>query len=183
VTTPIVGAVTQFSAANPHPDQLLVWRWIAFGLLLVGTVGLVWAGAWRKTRAHQEEKRQDQGYDAWEIETKPRFPALELTGAAVAAAGWALAIPGSPLSPYLDGTGTQVAVPLLIAFAAIVATGIIATLLQKPIPEPQTTGATRDPLTSLPAPEAPAGEGLSPNPEPSSDGEKNTDDPPGPEAT
>jgi len=113
VSAALAGAVAKATSANPHPDQLAAWRWIAFVILIAGIVGLTWEGKQRK---------------------KPGgpFPALEVAGALIAGVGWALALPASPLSPYLHGTAAQTATPLVIAFAAIVASAATAGLLQNP---------------------------------------------------
>jgi len=113
VSAALAGAVAKAASANPHPDQLAAWRWIAFVILVLGIVGLTWEGKRRK---------------------KPGgpFPLLEVTGALIAGIGWAFALPASPLSPYLHGTAAQTATPLVIAFAAIVASSITAGALQSP---------------------------------------------------
>jgi hypothetical protein len=98
----IVGAVADPTTAVPNPDQLTLYRWIAFALLLFLTTIFVWRGKQRKRNG--------------------RVPVLEICAAASAAAGWALALPGSPLTPYLDDTAEAV-VPALIAFGAI---GVVA---------------------------------------------------------
>ncbi len=113
VTAGMVGAITKVTKTNPHPDQLTSWRWIAFAILFIGTAGLTWEGKVRKAHGGA-------------------FPLLEITGALIAATGWAFALPASPVSPYLHGTAAQTATPLLIAFAAIVASSITAGALQSP---------------------------------------------------
>ena|SRR5947207_2720670 len=112
VTAGIVGAIAKPSAGNLHPGQLQGLRWVAFAILLAGTVLLVWEGKRRKAGAGNS------------------FPLLEVSGALVGATGWALAMPGSPLTPYLHGTDVQTAVPLLIAFAAVVVSVVTAGALQ-----------------------------------------------------
>jgi hypothetical protein len=107
VTAGIVGGIK----LGPGADQLTTWRWLAFVILLVGTVGLVWAGKRRKAGGG-------------------KFPLLEITGALAAAVGWALALPESPLTPYLHSEGGRIAAPLLIAFGAVVFTSITAAALQ-----------------------------------------------------
>jgi MFS family permease len=114
VTAAIVGAVGTPSKAVPNPDQLAGWRWLAFAILIVATVILIWEGKRRKSQAQDNP-----------------FPLLEVTGAVVAATGWAFALPGSPLIPYLHGT-SQVLAPLIIAFAAVAATAMTASALQAP---------------------------------------------------
>lgn len=113
VTAGLVGAITKATKRNPHPDQLTSWRWAAFAILIVGIVGLTWEGKRRKASGGA-------------------FPLLEVTGALIAGIGWALALPASPLSPYLHGTAAHIATPLLIAFGAIVASSVTAAALQSP---------------------------------------------------
>ena len=114
VTAAIVGAVAAPSKAAPNPDQLASWRWLAFAILIVATVILIWEGKRRKSQA--------QGNP---------FPLLEVTGTVIAATGWAFALPGSPLIPYLHGT-SQVLAPLIVAFAAVAATAVTASAMQAP---------------------------------------------------
>jgi len=113
VTAGLVGAIAKVTSSNPHPDQLTAWRWIAFVILIVGIVGLTSEGKRRKSPGGP-------------------FPLLEVTGALIAGIGWAFALPASPLSPYLHGTAAQTATPLLVAFAAIVASSLTAGALQSP---------------------------------------------------
>jgi hypothetical protein len=114
VTAGLVGAIAKASTGNHHPDQLTGWRWLAFAILLLGTFGLTWEGKRRKAAPGGA------------------FPLLEITGALIAAVGWAFALPASPLSPYLHSTAAQTATPLVLAFAAIVAASITASALQSP---------------------------------------------------
>jgi hypothetical protein len=72
----IVGAVGKPSNAVPNPDQLANWRWLVFGILIVATVMLVWEGKRRKSQNGPGP-----------------FPLLEVTGAVIAATGWAFALP------------------------------------------------------------------------------------------
>ncbi len=110
VMAAIIGAISKPSKSNPHPDQLVGWRWAAFGILVVGTIGLVWEGKQRKSPG-------------------PR-PVLEILGALGAAVGWAFALPDSPLSPYLHSKAAHTITPLLVAFAAIVFTVLTASALK-----------------------------------------------------
>lgn len=122
VTAAIVGAVAKPSKAVPNPGQLTGWRWLAFAILIVATVALVWEGKRRKSE-HSD------------------FPLLEITGAVIAATGWAFALPGSPLIPYLHGV-SQTLTPLLIAFGAVAATAMTASALQAPRRSAATTKAS-----------------------------------------
>jgi hypothetical protein len=112
VTAAIVGAVGKPSKAVPNPDQLADWRWLVFGILIVATAVLVWEGKNRKASGGA-------------------FPLLEITGAVIAATGWAFALPGSPLTPYLHGVALTLT-PLVVAFAAIAAAAFTASALQAP---------------------------------------------------
>ncbi|HMF14663.1 MAG TPA: N-acetylmuramoyl-L-alanine amidase [Gemmataceae bacterium] len=112
VSAAIVGAVGQPSKAMPNPDQLATLRWLAFGILIVATAALVWEG----------KRRKAQGGP---------FPLLEVTGAVIAATGWAFALPGSPLIPYVHGALLTIT-PLIAAFAAIACSAFIASALQGP---------------------------------------------------
>jgi hypothetical protein len=114
VTAAIVGAIAKPSKAVPNPDQLANWRWLAFAILIVATPILIWEGKRRKSQAKGNP-----------------FPLLEVTGAVIAATGWAFALPGSPLIPYLHGT-SQTLAPLIVAFAAVAATAMTASALQAP---------------------------------------------------
>jgi hypothetical protein len=130
VTAVIVGAVAKPSKAVPNPDQLPSWRWLAFAILIVATVVLVWEGKRRKTQNGPGP-----------------FPWLEVTGAVMAATGWAFTLPGSPLIPYLHGTA-QVLTPLVVAFAAVAATAMTASALQEQRggpPKPAAKAATSKP--------------------------------------
>ena len=124
VTAAIVGTVAKAAKATPNPDQLAGWRWLVFAILIVATAVLVWEGKRRK--APQDD----------------RFPLLEVTGAVTAATGWAFALPGSPLIPYLHGAA-QILTPLVVAFAAVAATAMTASGLQEQrggAPKPETAG-------------------------------------------
>jgi hypothetical protein len=110
VTAAIVGAVAKPSTAVPNPDQLAAWRWLAFAILIVATAALVWEGKNRKAPGGA-------------------FPLLEITGAVIAATGWAFALPGSPLTPYLHGVALTLT-PLIVAFGAVAAAAFTASALQ-----------------------------------------------------
>jgi hypothetical protein len=112
VMAAIIGVTPKPSPSQPHPDQLIAWRWATFAILVIGTIGLVWEGARRKSAGPQ------------------KVPLLEITAALAAAVGWAFAFPDSPLSPYLHSTAAHAVTPLLVGFAAIVFTAITASALQ-----------------------------------------------------
>ena len=112
VTAAIVGAVDKATPTNLRPDQLAGWRWLAFAILMVSIPPLVWAGKRRKAGGG-------------------KFPLLEIVAALVAGGGWAFALPGSPLVPYLHGKAAILA-PVVVAFAAVTAGSVIASNLQAP---------------------------------------------------
>ena len=121
VTAAIVGAVAKPSTAVPNPDQLTAWRWLAFAILIIATAALVWEGKNRKAPGGA-------------------FPLLEITGAVIAATGWAFALPGSPLTPYLHGVALTLT-PLLVAFGAVAAAAFTASALQAPRKSAKPPGA------------------------------------------
>jgi uncharacterized membrane protein len=111
LTAAIVGSVAEATAKVPKPEQYEGWRWFVFVVLLVGTAGVVWNGKRVKS-------------------TAKRFPLLEISAAVVAATGWALALPSSPLIPELHGN-SRIFVPLVIAFVAIVILAVLGQNLTK----------------------------------------------------
>jgi uncharacterized membrane protein len=125
VTAAIVGAVDKPTKNNLHPDQLAAWRWLAFSIMIAVTVALVWEGKRRKSS----------------LGTVRTFPLLEVTAALVAAVGWAFALPGSPLIPYLNGKA-EILTPIVVAFAAVVISVVIAGALQAPRRSAKTSGGT-----------------------------------------
>jgi hypothetical protein len=121
VTAAIVGAVDEPTRKNPSPDQLAGWRWLVFAILIVSIVALVWEGKRRKSEGG-------------------KFPLLEIVAALVAGVGWAFALPGSPLIPYLHGT-SAILTPIVIAFAAVCLSSVIASNLQAPRRSARARGA------------------------------------------
>jgi hypothetical protein len=102
LTAVIVGLIDAPTPAAPDPGQFEALRWIVFALLLVGTGGAIYRGA---------AKKRGPGSGS-------RLPAAELAAGLVAAAGWGLALPESPLIPYFDEDGRVIA-PLVAGFAAV----------------------------------------------------------------
>jgi hypothetical protein len=100
----IVGAVDKPVEGQPLPDQLEAWRWVAFAALLFATAGAIVQGIKRK-RARKKSRVK-------------RFPLAELAAGMVAAAGWGLALPASPLDPYVSDD-VRTFLPLLIALVAV----------------------------------------------------------------
>lgn len=115
LTGVIIGLVDKPTAAVPNPDQYEGWRWLLLVLLLVGTAGAIYRGA----RTKQGRSR-----------SKRRFPTAEMAAGFVAAAGWAFALPESPLIPYLDGDHKVIA-PLVAGFAAVVVLLILGSKLKE----------------------------------------------------
>jgi uncharacterized membrane protein len=103
-TAIIVGLIDEPTAAVPDPTQHEGWRWLFFVLLLAGTGGAIYQGARNKKRRSRR---------------RTRVPKVEIAAGVVAAAGWGLALPESPLFPYLDGDNRAIA-PLAAGFAAVV---------------------------------------------------------------
>ena len=108
----LVGTIEKSTPTNPSPNQLLLWRWLGFAILIFATVSMTYGGYQRKAGAGK------------------RFPLLEIAGATIAAAAWALAMPESPLIATLNGAA-RIAAPLVIAFAAVAIDLVIATFLRK----------------------------------------------------
>jgi hypothetical protein len=113
LTAVIVGAIASPTPNRPHPDQLIAWRWTAFGVLIASVILLVWFGKQQKT-------------GRWS------FPLAAVTSGVVAAVVWACMMPASPISPYLHSEHAQVLVPLFIAVAGVVAAALSASLLVSP---------------------------------------------------
>jgi hypothetical protein len=109
------GLVDKPTVAHPHPNEFLGYRVAGLILLVLVSGGLVIAG--------YASKRDPT--------KKARFPGLEVSAAVVAALGWGLALPESPLLAGKEGNG-RAALVALIAFAAIAVNLIIAKFLQKP---------------------------------------------------
>lgn len=110
LTAAIVAAIAKPTPTDPHPDQLIWWRWAAFAVLIASVILLVWFGKQQKT-------------DTW------AFPAPAITSGVVAAVAWACMMPGSPIDPYLHSKHAQVLVPLFIAVGGVVAAALSASLL------------------------------------------------------
>jgi hypothetical protein len=112
LTAAIVAAIAKPTPKNPHPDQLIYWRWAAFAVLIASVVLLVWFGKQQKSSTH-----------SW------RFPIAAVVSGVVAAAVWACMMPGSPIGPYLHSEHAQVLVPLFIAVGGVVVAALSASVL------------------------------------------------------
>jgi hypothetical protein len=136
IAAAIVGAVAKPTRAVPNPDQLATWCWLAFAILIMATVVLIWEGKRRKS-------------------PDTRFPLLEEAGGVAAATGWAFALPGSPLIPYLHGT-SQILAPLIVAFAAVAVTAMTASACKH-------RGVLREPNQNLAVHDSPVRQALREN--------------------
>lgn len=119
-TAAIVGAVAKPTKAKPNPDQLAVWRWLAFALLIGSVIALVWTGKAVKS-------------NSW------AFPVLPVVAGVLAAALWAFITPGSPLVPYLHTKTATTLLPLAFAIAGVAVAAVTAALLTTGRPSTRTT--------------------------------------------
>ena len=110
----IVGLVNEPTAAVPKPDQLVAWRWAAFGLM-IGLIPAVFISAY-------SQKRKGRGR---------RFPVLELVAALVAGVAWGLSTPESPLFPHLNDDGQVIASALIGSAGAILVLSLAPRLRQQ----------------------------------------------------
>lgn len=115
ITAWIVNAVAKPTKDQPNPNQYVTLRWIVFAVLLLTVFALVWMV--KRSKAPT---------------AKSRFPALEITGAVVAAIAWAFLLPGSPIVPYINDPIYRSLIPGVIGFVAVMGNLMIATALQRP---------------------------------------------------
>jgi hypothetical protein len=108
----IVGLIDKPTAQTPNPDEFAVWRWLLFIALLLITAAYV-------------------AVDKMKKQPRRRFPLPEVSGAVVAAAGWALVLPMSPLEPHLSGKQPALA-SAVFAFIALGIGAVIAQALKAP---------------------------------------------------
>lgn len=113
ITALIIGAIAAPTAENLNPDQYEGYRWLVFIVMLITVFGLVWI----------VKSRKESG--------GTRFPLLEITGAVVAATGWAFILPESPLIPYIDSEAGRIIVPGVIGFIAVMINLLIAAALKQ----------------------------------------------------
>lgn len=123
VPTGLVAAYTALTAAlveltkptdsDPNPDQLLGYRWVAFGIMVVTSFVLTYLSYRSKAEAGA------------------RQPVAELIGVTVAAAGWGLVTPESPALAQAEGS-SGVALVLVIAFVATAINLAVAARLKQP---------------------------------------------------
>jgi hypothetical protein len=122
LTAGLVELVGKATRENPQPDQLLPYRWAGFAILVLFSMALTYL---------TYRAKADEG---------ARRPVAEVLGVGVAAAGWGLGIPESPLLAQLSGP-QGAAMVLLIGFAAVAANLVIASRLTTQVVEtPSATG-------------------------------------------
>lgn len=109
----IVAGVDPPSADTPNPDLFLPWRWGGF-IVLVLAAFLITVGNYRAKRTAN----------------MPPIPWLSAAAATVAAAGWGLALPESPLIAALEGDKTWL-VPLAVAGLAVVINLVLSSFLKE----------------------------------------------------
>jgi hypothetical protein len=117
----LVGGVEAPTVAEPDPDDFAFYRWLLVVAVIVITALAVNQSTKRKQVARRPGSR-----------AKRRVPVTEIATGCVAAAGWALSLPESPLTLLTENNTLQAFFPLL---AAIVAVGVLYGLgqqLQKP---------------------------------------------------
>jgi hypothetical protein len=102
------------TATNPHPDQYLPIRWVAVIMLVAASAAGTYFSYRRKAG------------------TGARFPMLEVAAVAAAAAGWALASPGSPLFAGIDDSARRTITLGVAGFAGIALTTVLANLMKTP---------------------------------------------------
>ncbi|HVN10703.1 MAG TPA: hypothetical protein VMT69_01325 [Kineosporiaceae bacterium] len=102
------------TAADPRPDHLLAYRWAILAILVVGSVTLSYVSY--RGKADPDDRR---------------YPVAEMIGVGVAASGWGLALPDSPLLAAMEGP-QGVATVFLVGFVATVINVIVAQRLQSP---------------------------------------------------
>lgn len=110
LTAGLVELVGKATPDNPSPDQLMPYRWAGFAILVLFSMALTYVAY-----------RAKAGDGA-------RRPVAEVLGVGVAAAGWGLGIPESPILAEMSGA-RGAAMVLLIGFAAVAANLIVASRL------------------------------------------------------
>jgi len=111
----IVSLVDSPTATIPKPDQLSIYRWLAFAALIILSTTLFLFSYYSTLR-----------------QSGRRFPILETMGTTLAAAVWGLTVPESPLQPYLDGKNRTL-IPLFILVIGGTMITSAASLLTKPV--------------------------------------------------
>jgi hypothetical protein len=105
-----VGAVDQ-----SKPQSYLAFRWWAYAVFLVVVLVAVWVAYRRKSKEATTDPKA----------ANPRplsFPWAEACAALLAAGGWGLAMPGSPLNAQLTGTPRTLAIATVVIGVAALLT-------------------------------------------------------------
>lgn len=109
----IVANIDEPTADKPTPDQFLPWRWGGF-IVLVLAAALITVGNYRTKRTG----------------TMPAIPWLSAAAATVAAVGWGLGLPESPLIAAAEGDSVWL-LPLAVAGLAVAINLILSSFLKK----------------------------------------------------
>ncbi|MFB9314019.1 hypothetical protein [Nocardioides plantarum] len=111
----VLAQLTKPTADDPHPDQLLLYRWLGFAVLVGGTAALSYVSYRKKaTAAKQPSQAKDIG-----------SPLVEASALTVSAIAWGLSIPESPLLTKLDGVEGVVSLAL-VSLVALVINAVLA---------------------------------------------------------
>lgn len=102
------------TAEMPNPDKLLDLRWAGFAVLVVAAAIVTFLSY------------------AGKAEKGSRPPLLETAAVLVAAAGWGLALPESPLLATIDDTARGTITIALIGLAAVAVNSVLSAMLKKP---------------------------------------------------
>jgi hypothetical protein len=111
----VLAQLTKPSADDLHPDQLLLYRWLGFAVLVGGTAAFSYV-SYRKKATAAKQPGQTKGIGS---------PLLEVSALTVAAIAWGLSTPESPLLTKLDGVHGLVSLAL-ISLVAVVINAILA---------------------------------------------------------
>ncbi|MCU1689546.1 MAG: hypothetical protein JWN61_1186 [Pseudonocardiales bacterium] len=104
--------VSEPTAADPSPDQILWARWIAFAAL----VAVAGALAYLSYRSQAPKPA--------------RAPIVEVSAVVVSAIGWGLGLPESPILAAMSSKTTGLTVLALVAFLAVAINLVLAKLMQ-----------------------------------------------------
>ena len=116
LVTIVVGILPDPTREDLHPPEYLLPRFLVLGLMVAFVAGWTW-------RDYVTKSAGTGG-------TRRRTPWPEIAGAAVIAAGWGLATPGSPLADAVDSGFNEVFWPLVAGFMALGIAGWISVKLR-----------------------------------------------------
>jgi hypothetical protein len=122
-TAAIVANIKPKTIRNPNPDEFLPWRWGGFVVLVIAASVLT-IGSWYSKRS----------------EPMPPLPWFSVTAITVAAAGWGLGVPESPLIGSLHGDNVWL-VPLVVAALALVINLVLSSFVREPAKKTETVRA------------------------------------------